>query len=155
MSSQSTMVEPVSRRLCTRRSPLNQWRDELRDLASNFFAEAGDGWFSGQTVPSLDLSETAEAVQVRMDVPGMKAADIDIQINGALLTISGKREEEKEEKNCTYHRVERTRGAFSRTVTLPCAIDEAKVDAQYRDGILTVAMPKTVEAKGHKIKVKA
>lgn len=155
MSGQSTMLEPTSRRMRAWRGPLSQWREELRDLASNFFAETGDGWFAGQPVPSLDLSETAETVQVRMDVPGVKAADIDIQINGSLLTISGKREEEKEEKDRTYHRIERTYGTFSRTVTLPCAVDEAKVDAQYRDGILTVAMPKTAEAKAHKIKVKA
>jgi HSP20 family protein len=134
---------------------MGQWRDEMRDLVSNMFADNGEGWFAGRPIPSLDLSETADSVQVRMDVPGVKAADLDIQINGSLLTISGKREEEKEEKDRMYHRIERTSGSFSRTVTLPCAVDEAKVDAQYRDGILTVAMPKTPEAKAHKIKVKA
>lgn len=155
MTGQSTMLDPASRRLRTWRGPLNQWREELRDLASNLFADTGDGWFAGQTIPSLDLSETSDAVQVRMDVPGVNVKDIDIQINGNLLTISGKREEEKEEKDRTYHRVERTSGSFSRTVTLPCPVDEAKVDAQYREGILTVAMPKTAEAQARKIKVKA
>jgi len=98
---------------------------------------------------------TPDAVRVRMDVPGVKPADLDLQIHGNLLTITGKREEEKEEKDRTYHRVERSSGSFSRTVTLPCAVDEAKVEAQYKDGILTVALPKTPEAKAHKIQVKA
>lgn len=154
MSKQATMLEPAARGLRTWRGPLGRWREEMRDLFSNML-EAGDGWFAGQPLPSLDLSETADAVQVRMDVPGVKPADIDIQINGNLLTISGKRAEEKQEQDRTYHCIERTSGSFSRTVTLPCAVDEAKVDAQYRDGILTVAMPKTPEAKAHKIKVKA
>jgi HSP20 family protein len=121
---------------------------------SGFLPESDDAWF-GAPLPSLDLSETSDAVQVRMDVPGVKPADLDIQINGNVLTITGKREEEKEEKNRTFHRVERSSGSFSRTVTLPCPVDEGKVDAQYKDGILTVAMPKTAEAKARKIQVKS
>ena len=62
--------------------------------------------------------------------------------------------EEKEEKDRTYHRIERSSGSFSRTVTLPCPDDEAKIDAQYKEGILTVALPKTPDAKSRKIEVK-
>jgi len=90
-----------------------------------------------------------------MDAPGVKPDDLDIRIAGNLLTISGKREEEKEEKDRTFHRLERSCGSFTRTVTLPCEVDKARVDAQYRDGILTVSMPKTVEVKALKIKVKS
>lgn len=154
MSGQSTMLEPRATRLNTWRSPFGQLRREMRDWMSNLLTDGDETWF-GAAVPSLDLSETADAVQVRMDVPGVKAADLDIQINGNLLTISGKREEEKEEKDRTFHRIERSSGSFSRTVTLPCAVDEGKVDAKYKDGILTVALPKTQEAKAHKIAVKS
>ena len=155
MPGQSTMLEPVRRRVRAWRGPFALWREDMRDVISNLFAEDGEGPFGGRLIPSLDVSETADAVQVRMDIPGVKAADIDIQVNGDLLTISGKREEEKEEKGRTYRRVERTSGSFSRTVTLPSAVDEAKVDAQYHDGILTIALPKTAEAKALKIKVKS
>ena len=154
MSNQSTLPAPRTNGLSAWRSPLGQLRREMRDWMSGFFPENEEAWF-GAAVPSLDLSETPDAVQVRMDVPGVKAADLEIQINGNLLTISGKREEEKEEKDRTFHRIERSSGSFSRTVTLPCSVDESKVDAQYKDGTLTVALPKTPEAKARKIQVKS
>ncbi|MCE9607728.1 MAG: Hsp20/alpha crystallin family protein [Planctomycetia bacterium] len=154
MTQSSTTLEPTSQPLRTWRGPATQWRSELRELISNFFNDTGDGIFT-TGAPSLDLSETAETVQVRMDAPGVKPDDLDIRIAGNLLTISGKREEEKEEKDRTFHRLERSCGSFTRTVTLPCEVDQAKVDAQYREGILTVSMPKTVEAKALKIKVKS
>jgi HSP20 family protein len=72
-----------------------------------------------------------------------------------VLTISGQRQEEKEEKGQTFHRIERRSGSFSRSVTLPTAVAEDKVDAQYKDGVLTVTMSKTEEARSRKIKVKA
>jgi HSP20 family protein len=130
-------------------------REEVGDLVSNFFGEAGDGWPLGRMMPSLDLSETDAGIDVRMDVPGIKPDDIDIQLSGNLLTISGHRKEEKEEKGRTFHRVERRSGSFSRTLTLPCAVKEDKVDAQYHDGVLTINMQKTEEAKSRKIKIKA
>jgi HSP20 family protein len=71
-----------------------------------------------------------------------------------MLTISGERKDEKEEKGKTFHRVERHYGSFSRSVTLPSAVAEDKVDAQYHDGVLTVTLQKTEEAKSKKIKVK-
>ena len=90
-----------------------------------------------------------------MDIPGMEAKDIDIQVNGHLLTISGERKEEKEEKGKTYHRIERRSGSFSRSVTLPCPVKEEAVDAQYKNGILMVKLPKAEEAKSKKIAVKS
>ena len=105
-------------------------------------------------VPALDLVESDGAVEVKMDLPGMNAEDIDIQVNGNLLTISGERKEEKEEKGKSYHRIERRTGTFSRSVTLPCQIAEKTIDAKYENGTLTVSMPKSDEAKGHKIAVK-
>ena len=105
-------------------------------------------------LPSLDLSETPTTIEVRMDVPGIKAEEIDIQLANGVLTVSGERKEEKEEKGKTFHRVERHYGSFSRSVTLPSTVAEDKVDAQYHDGVLTVTLQKTEEAKSKKIKVK-
>jgi HSP20 family protein len=102
----------------------------------------------------LDVAETEKSLEIHMDLPGVTAKDIDIQVNGNLLTISGERKEEKEEKGKTFHRVERSYGSFSRTVTLPCDVNENEVAAEYKDGVLTIKLPKTEESKAHKIKVK-
>jgi HSP20 family protein len=114
-----------------------------------------EGWFGGRLVPTVDLSENPTSVEVRMDLPGLKPEDIDIQLANNVLTISGERKAEKEEKGKTYHRVERRRGTFSRSLTLPTAVAEDKVDAEYREGVLTVTLQKTDEAKSRKIKVKS
>ena len=123
-------------------------------MVSRAFGEDVALWPSERIIPSLDLAETDGIVEVRMDIPGMETKDIDIQVNGNLLTISGERKEEREEKGKTFHRVERRVGSFSRTVTLPCPVKEDAVDAQYKNGTLTVKLPKTEETKSKKITVK-
>ena len=148
-----TMLQPTGRRAAWR-GPMSLWRNDVRDLMANMFNDFGDGWFGGEEVPSLDLSETPETVDVRMDAPGLKPENIDIRVEGNLLTVTGRRDEQKEEKNRTYHRIERATGTFSRTVTLPSDVDAAKVEAQYRDGVLTVMMPKSTTAHTQKITVK-
>jgi HSP20 family protein len=133
---------------------LGNLREEMEELFSRAFGEDVGAWSAERILPSLDLAETDGNVEVRMDIPGMDAKDIDIQVNGNLLTISGERKEEREEKGKTFHRVERRVGSFSRTVTLPCPVKEEAVDAQYKNGILTVKLPKSEEAKSKKITVK-
>lgn len=145
--------EPRIRSLFRNR-PLAVLRDEMQDLISNVFAEEDEPWPFGRILPSLDMSETDGAVEVRMDIPGIEAKDVDIQVSGNLLTISGERKEDREEKGRTWHRVERRAGSFSRSVMLPCAVKEDAVDAEYCGGVLTVKLPKAEEAKAHKIKVK-
>ena len=130
-----------------RRDPIATLRDEMNELRARLWGDEGENWMAGAAVPSLDMSETDHAVEVRMDVPGMKAKDIDIQINNNILTIRGQREEEQEEKGKTYHRIERRSGSFSRSVSLPCAVSQDEVVADYRDGVLTVTMPKTDESE--------
>lgn len=137
-----------------RRRPLANLREEMRDLLAHTFGEE-DVWPFGHISPSLDVAESDGSVEMRMDIPGIDAKDIDIQISGGnTLTISGARKEEHEEKGKTWHRIERRCGSFSRSVLLPCAVKEDAVDAKYRDGVLTVSLPKTEEAKAHKITVK-
>ena len=154
MSTGIAKREPRSVGAWFRRGPLEGLREEMEDLVSRAFGEDAKSWPSDRIVPSLDVAETNNAVEVRMDIPGMDAKDIDIQVNGNLVTISGERKEEREEKGKTYHRVERRVGRFSRTVTLPCPVKEDAVDAQYKDGSLTVKLPKIDEAKARKITVK-
>ncbi|MEX2093433.1 MAG: Hsp20/alpha crystallin family protein [Pirellulales bacterium] len=135
------------------RAPWNMLRDEMNDLRTRFLGD-DEGWLAGGTLPSIDLSETDNAVEVRMDVPGVKAKDIDVQLNGILLTVTARRDEEKEEKGRTYHRIERQTGRYSRTISLPAPVVESEVAAEYHDGVLAITLPKTDDSKAHKIKVK-
>ena len=137
------------------RNPIGTLRDEMHDFFSRTFDGEHEFWPLARISPSLDLSETDNSVEVRMDLPGVEAKEIDIQVSGNnLLTVSGERKEEQEEKEKTWHRVERRYGSFSRSVMLPCAINESAVEAKYREGVLTITLPKTDEAKAHKITVK-
>lgn len=138
----------------SQREPLRSLREEMQDLAGRFWGEEGDGWLLGGAAPSIDLSETDTAVEIKMDLPGIKPNEIDVQVNGNILTISGDRKEEKEEKGRTYHRLERRVGTFSRSVTLPCAVQEGESAAEYSEGVLMITLPKAEETRTHKIKVK-
>ena len=137
-----------------RSDPLTALQEEMNQLRARLFGDGEEGWFTGTIVPALDMSETDTAIEVRMDVPGVTAKDIDIQITGNVLTVRGQRQEEKEEKGKTFHRVERRYGNFSRSVTLPCTVAESEVAAEYHEGVLTIKLPKTEESKAHKVEVK-
>lgn len=155
MAGKLTVREPRSMVPWFRRDPVLAVREEVEDLLSRIWGDEGDGWLVGRYSPSLDLAETDSTVEVRLDLPGAKPEEIDIQLSGNVLTVSGERKEEKEEKGRTFHRVERREGGFSRSISLPCAVEEEKVQAQYRDGVLSITMPKTEKAKAKKIKVKS
>jgi len=128
--------------------------EEMRDLVSRMLGSGHEVIWPAGAIGSLDVSETDAQVEVRLDLPGVDAKDLDIQINENVLTVSGERKEEKEEKDKMYHRVERRCGSFSRSITLPCPVKQEAVDAQYRDGVLAIKLPKSEEAKARKIKVK-
>jgi HSP20 family protein len=130
-------------------------REEMDDLLSRFSADWDGEWVAQAVTPSLDLSETSDALQLRLDMPGVKPEDIDIEVTGNTIRISGERKEEREEKGKTFHRVERRMGKFVRSMTLPCAVRDDKITAESHDGILTVTLPKTETAKTHKVKVKS
>lgn len=128
--------------------------EDMEHMLARLWEDGQMAWFGPRSIPSLDVSETDTAVEVKLDLPGMKAEEIEIQLNGNLLTISGERKEEEEEKGKTYHRVERRVGRFSRSLTLPCPVEEDEVAASYQEGVLNITLPKTEEAKTKKINVK-
>jgi HSP20 family protein len=135
-----------------RRDPLGSLRDEMEDLFSNFWEGRRAPW-SNEMVPSADLSETAEAIHVQLDVPGINPDQLDIQLQDQILTVRGERKEEKEEKGKTFHRIERHAGNFTRAFQLPCAVAEDRVVAEYRDGVLQITLPKSPQARQRKISV--
>lgn len=107
---------------------------------------------SGSWGPAIDVAETKEKILVRAEVPGVKQDAISIEFENGVLAIRGERKLEKEE-GVTWHRVERTYGAFSRSFTLPRTVDAEKIAATYRDGILEIEVPKKEEAKPKHIKI--
>lgn len=107
---------------------------------------------SGTWVPPVDVAETQEKILVRAEVPGLKQEDIQIEFENGLLTIRGERKLEKTD-GTTWHRVERTYGAFSRSFTLPRTVDAERIAASYREGILEIEVPKKEEAKPKNIRI--
>jgi HSP20 family protein len=105
-------------------------------------------------VPSVDVSETEGAYQIKAEIPDVKKEDVKVTLEEGVLTIQGERKQEKEEKGKRYHRVERSYGRFVRSFTLPDVVDEEKVKAEFKDGILNLALPKSEKAKPKAIEVK-
>jgi HSP20 family protein len=108
----------------------------------------------GMWEPSLDFSENPKEYVVRLEVPGITRDDLDVNLDGNLLTLSGKRELHKQEKGEDFLWEEREEGRFMRTLRLPTAVEQAKIDANYNDGILTVRLPKAEPLAKSKIAIK-
>lgn len=102
---------------------------------------------SREWTPRLDLAETETAIEVKAELPGLGKKDIDISLEGGNLIIKGEKHEEKEEKDKRFHRIERTYGSFYRAIRLPVEVQPDKIEAAYENGVLTVTLPKTEEAK--------
>lgn len=117
----------------------------------DFFVEPFRG--IGEWRPAVDVSETDDAVVVKAELPGMDTKDVDVSLSGDVLTIKGEKKEEKEEKTKSFHRVERSYGSFTRSVRLPAAVVSDKVEATFKNGVLTVNLPKAEEAKRKVLKV--
>lgn len=134
------MVDEMLRHpLVSWRRPLTWWRVPTEEL----------GW-----VPAVEVYEKADKFVVRAELPGMKKEEIDVSVVGDTLTISGERKTESEVKDEDYCRCELCYGKFSRSVGLPAAVNAAKVDASYDDGILEISLPKVEAAKPKKVTVK-
>ncbi len=104
--------------------------------------------------PLADISEDDDNYTVKLDLPGVKKEDVKINYENGQLSISGERKQEREKKNSKYHRVERSYGRYFRSFNLPSKIMEDKIDAEFRDGQLTILIPKSEEAKPKQIEVK-
>lgn len=105
-------------------------------------------------VPSVDVSETDGEYQIKAEIPDVKKEDVKVTLEDGVLTIQGERKHEKEEKGKKYHRVERSYGSFARSFTLPDLVDEEKVKAEFKDGVLNLQLPKSEKAKPKAIEVK-
>ncbi len=123
---------------------------KLFDTFSRFLEPANRPW-----VPPVDILETENELVVKADLPDVELKDIDIHMENGTLTVKGERrfEQVEEAKNRGYHRMERSYGAFARYFTLPDTVETDKVKAEYRNGVLTITLPKKEVAKPRSIKV--
>ncbi|HEY5913176.1 MAG TPA: Hsp20/alpha crystallin family protein [Verrucomicrobiae bacterium] len=134
---------------------LTDLRDEIDRLFEAPLAELTrtsqilSGW-----TPALDLYEDKDNVYVRVELPGLKKEDIDLSLHNGSLSVSGERKSEDTYKDAEVYRAERFYGKFQRTVTFPTPVAADKAKAEYRDGILTVTVPKAEEAKPKHIELK-
>jgi HSP20 family protein len=136
---------------------LSVW-DPFADL-NRFQREFEKSFFQGRNrpadfAPMVDVHEDDEALVLRADLPGVKREDIEIQVDGNVLTLKGERKLESETEKRRYHRVERSYGSFVRQWQLPTNVDATKVDAEFDNGILTLKLPKKEEQKARKIEIR-
>jgi HSP20 family protein len=110
--------------------------------------------FETMWAPSLDFSENEKEYIVRLEAPGIPKEDLEVNLDGQTLTVSGRRDFEKEEKTEEYFWRERESGKFVRTVQLPGAVDKPKIAATYHDGIMTIRLPKTEPTSKTRIQIK-
>ena len=151
----------------TRWEPLkgqwNPWKEleEMEKRLATFFARPpmkSDGDKEAMTVaewsPLVDISEDEKEYLVKAELPEVKKEDVKLVVQDNVLSISGERKSEKEEKGKKYHRIERAYGSFMRSFTLPEDAEGTKISAEYKDGVLKVHLPKSEKAKPKSIEVK-
>jgi HSP20 family protein len=105
-------------------------------------------------IPAVDIAEDDKEYTIKVELPGVNKEDVRVSVEGGVLSISGERKTEKEEKNKKYHRIERTYGSFARSFTLPEGTASDRVGAEFKDGVLKVHLPKDEKAKPKSIDVK-
>ena len=120
----------------------------FQDTLNRFFEPNARPW-----TPAVDIVENENELLLKMDVPDIDMKDTDIRLENDTLTIKGERKFEQSTKGKGYHRIERSYGTFARSFTLPNTLDTEKVRADYRNGVLTVVLPKKEVAKPRSIKV--
>ena len=134
--------------------------EEIQSRLNRFFSETlprridDEARFFGDWAPPVDIQETDKEYLIKAELPEMKKEDVKVEMLDGVLTIEGERKQEKEEKGKKFHKVERSYGKFVRQFALPSEVEPTKVEAEYKDGVLNVHLPKTVAAKPKQIEVK-
>ena len=133
---------------------LDSLQSDMNRLFDSFFGgRQGNGVSGRRWIPAMDLVETDENLVVRADLPGLSEDDVEIEIKDNVLTVSGERKAEHEEKGEGFHRVERSFGRFARSLSLPRGVDADKVQAGFSDGVLQVRVPKPEETKPTRVQI--
>lgn len=144
---------PVSRRFP---GTFVRMENDLGSLMDRFFNVDEELWAPTEAFnPRTSVAETEKAIEVSVELPGMKAEDFNVEVHGDELWISGEKKEEHEESGKTFHRVERRYGKFQRTIGLSSDVDAEKIVAEYKDGLLKVTLAKSPAAQAKRIPIQA
>ncbi|HEU4657204.1 MAG TPA: Hsp20/alpha crystallin family protein [Capillimicrobium sp.] len=139
---------------------ISSLQNEMNRLFSTFFdmpttSGGGNGGTGRRWVPAMDLVETEDHFVLRADLPGLDASDVQIEVEDNVLSLSGERKVEHEDKGEGYYRVERSFGRFQRSLTLPEGVDLDAIDASFDKGVLEVRIPKPEERKPRRVTISA
>ncbi|MDP2960008.1 MAG: Hsp20/alpha crystallin family protein [candidate division Zixibacteria bacterium] len=132
-------------------------QDEMNQLFDDFFGgRVPRRWLKaeeGLWTPNVDVNETKDEIVVTAEMPGLKKEDIKLSVQDNVLTLSGEKNHEKEEKDANFYRLERNFGSFCRSFTLPTSVEADKIKASFKDGILKVTLPKSEKVKPKEIPI--
>jgi HSP20 family protein len=128
--------------------------DRLMDAFLFGVPQRGEFGEEAEWLPAVDVAETENEVAVNVEIPGMDPKEFDISLKGGTLTVKGEKKQERVEGEENYHLVERRYGTFIRSILLPQEVESDKISAVYKNGILTVTLPKSEGAKKKEIKIK-
>jgi HSP20 family protein len=143
-----------------KRDPFSELRNFQEDFNRIFsstlprFFSGEEGLLGGNWAPSVDIYEDANSITLEADLPGLKPGDFNLSIENYRLTLKGERKFEEEKKGDNWRRVERGYGSFTRSFSLPSTVDVDAVNAEFKDGVLRVTLPKREEVKARRIQVK-
>jgi len=130
---------------------IDLFRKQADELLDSFFDLPDWG---EKSQPKIDIVEKKKTIEVKAEVPGVSADDLDIALNGRLLSISGTKKQESESSSDNYYHMERSFGSFTRTIQLPAEVDESDVDASYKKGVLNIELKKVKPEKSKRIDIK-
>jgi HSP20 family protein len=142
-------------------NPFELMHRQMNNLFDGFFNDfqpakwLGDDWGGKALSPNFEVAETDKEIKVAAELPGMEEKDIDITLDGNVLTIKGEKKAEKEEKTKDRHISERRYGSFQRSFSLPDNLEKENIKAGLKKGVLEIVLPKTEEAKSKKIEIKS
>lgn len=135
------------------------WR-EMEEFVDRYNRALGSGQESGQDVmrkgdwsPRVDIMETEDEFVIKAEIPEVNKEDVKVTVENGVLMLHGERKQEKEEKGKTFHRIERHYGAFNRSFTLPDTVDQESIKANFKDGMLSIRLQKSKEARPKAIDV--
>ena len=139
-------------------SGLSSLQGEMNEAFDRFFGRPIDlasPLAPGVTwIPAANVAETGDSIVVTMEMPGIQAKEVDVSVTGDTLTVRGEKRDDREEKEASWHRVERSYGSFTRSFRLPASVVLDKVSADCKDGVLRIVLPKSDESRKREVKIK-
>jgi HSP20 family protein len=132
---------------------LSSLQEQVNRLFESTFPSRGDGSTLTAWAPAVDVYETEDELVIKADLPDVSEKDLDVRIENNMLTIHGERKFEQKVKEENYLRMERAYGSFSRSFSLPSSVNTDAVQAEYKDGVLNITLPKRAESKPKQVKI--